>query len=134
MRQLKLATARRLRPNGEYLLSPQTARHSGTAKTFNLVLKPPSGAIVPFSRSKRKFRLGSQLPREPAVLSLHAERQEASNRPFASNPPQSQQILETFREQPSRLYPCVPRRQGADSVETILCTCAIPRLRQAVGI
>jgi hypothetical protein len=45
-----------------------------------------------------------------------------------------QQVLETFRDQPRRLYPCLLRRQRADSVETILRTRTIPCLRQTVGI
>ncbi len=48
--------------------------------------------------------------------------------------PKAQQVFKTLRDQPRRLYPCVPRRQRADSVETILCTCAIPCFRQTVGI
>jgi hypothetical protein len=46
----------------------------------------------------------------------------------------TEQVFETSRDQPHRLYPCVPRRQRADSVQAILCACAIPCFRQTVGI
>src|SRR5207253_2836310 len=44
------------------------------------------------------------------------------------------QVFETFGDQPGRRYPDVPRRQRANSVETILLASAIPCFRQPVGI
>jgi hypothetical protein len=48
--------------------------------------------------------------------------------------PKAQQVPETFRNQFRGLYPCVPRDQRADSVETVLRACTISRLRQTVGV
>src|SRR5205814_827558 len=67
-------------------------------------------------------------------LRRHGAQPEASNRRFALTLPEADQVLETFGDQPGRRYPAVPRRERANSVETILLASAIPCFRQPVGI
>ncbi len=64
-------------------LAPQPQEKLGSVPARTTMISAPGEIILAVTG----VCLSSQLPGEPDVLTLHAERQEASNRPFASNPP-----------------------------------------------
>ncbi len=64
-------------------LAPQPPEKLGSVPARTTTISAPGENIV----AARGVGLSSQLPTEPDRLTLHAERREASNRPFASNPP-----------------------------------------------
>ncbi len=66
-------------------LAPQPPEKLGSVPAKTAMISAPGENIV----AVRDLRLSFQLPAKADVLTLHAERQEASNRPFASNPPES---------------------------------------------
>jgi len=66
-------------------LAPQPPEKLGSVPAKTAMISAPGENIV----GARGVDLSSQLPTEPYVLTLRAERQEVSNRPFASDPPES---------------------------------------------
>jgi hypothetical protein len=66
-------------------LAPQPTEKLGSIPARTTMISAPRENIV----AVRSGCLSFQLPAEPDVLTLRAERREASDRPFASNPPES---------------------------------------------
>src|SRR6266851_3190513 len=84
-------------------LAPQPLEKLGSVPAKTAMASAPGENIVAASG----VGLSSQLPTEQYVLTLHAERQEASNRLFASNLPESSAGLQdTQRSTPQALSLC----------------------------
>jgi hypothetical protein len=70
-------------------MAPQPPEKLGSVPARTAMISAPGENIIPIMG----VCLSCHLPAEPGFLTLHAERQEASNRPFASNPLQSSEGL-----------------------------------------
>jgi len=110
-------------------LAPQPPEKLGSVPAKTAMISEPRENIVaaaggagPSSLENHKFLLCTPNGKKRQIVCLLQTFSKA------------QQVLDTFRNQLRRFRPCVLRRQRADSVETVLCPCTIPRLRQTIGI
>ena len=110
-------------------LAPQPPEKLGSVPAKTAMISEPRENIVaaaggagPGSLENHKFLLCTPNGKKRQIVCLLQTFSKA------------QQVLDAFGNQLRRFRPGVLRRQRADSVETVLCPCTIPRLRQTIGI
>jgi hypothetical protein len=116
-------------------LAPQPLGKLGSVPARTAMISAPGENVAPISGATMAGvrQVAIFLPTSPPlVCALNGKKRQIVC--LLQTLSKTQQIFQTFRDQPRGLHPCVPGCQRADSLQAILRARAIPRLGQTVGI